>query len=186
MTHRRRRLPSHLRKEIEYPLPELPALILIPTAGFERPQRQTDNDDLEVSENAREFVLPAIASELALIELMESFFTANSSDKPTLRCLEHLRSTLEELERSIALDHLDQYPNIDTTELAAMLEAADALVESYSARGSSAGRNSLRFFIEEAKRRSVEIFHIAICSISVQDANDCFTKVEQMRMRYPP
>ena len=171
------------RKKVESSRPELPSLVLIPTSGFDRPER-SNGDYSEVPETAREDILLAVASLLALMDLFESFFSGINKRPPTLQTLDELRRSLEELEKSIIQEYFDAHPTIDTYELATVMEHADALVNSLPGGARSAGKEALRFFAVEIKRRAYEIFDIAIMSICVLEATKAFTTVDQLA--YPP
>lgn len=170
-------------KQVDNPLPDLPALVVIPTSGFEHPWRGR-KDDPEVPESARVDILLAIASLLAMIDLAESFFSNSKKDQPTLQNLGQLRKDLENLENAIIHEHFDSHPTIDTSELASIMDTADVLIETLPGRSSSAGQAALRFFMEEIRRRAFEIFDISIMSISVLDAEKTFNMVNELP--YPP
>ena len=164
-------------------LPELPALVVIPTSGFDRPERHRRNNPT-VPEFARTDILLATASLLSLIELVESLFSNRSREEPTRQSLVRLRKSLEELEDAIVGEYFDQHPNIDTSELAAILEEAENLIETLPDRTSSAGQAALRYLAMEIHRRAHELFNISIMSISVLDAENAFAAVDELP--YPP
>lgn len=139
------------------PIPDLPALVVLPTCDFKRPRRpdrrrQTDNAD--VPQSARIELLEATASLLSLIVLVESFFGPSERKGPPATWLRELRSALGALEDAIMGEWLDSRPNADTNELATILELHDSMPRLPM---TSAGRKALAFFWRkrvDARRKS--------------------------------
>jgi|JI10StandDraft_1071094.scaffolds.fasta_scaffold895322_2 hypothetical protein len=172
-----------IEDEDESFLPDLPALVVIPTSNFERPERRRRNDP-KVPDLARTDILLATASLLALIELVESFFPHKKGDDPTRHSLIQLRGYLEGLEDDIVHDCFDLHPNSSTSELALIVDEADELVKTLPMRTTSAERAALRFFIEEIRRRAIEVFEISVVCINTLDVERAFNAVD--KLPYPP
>ena len=91
---------------------------------------------------------------------------------------------LEELEDDIVHDCFDLHPNIDSSSLQSIIDEANGLVESLPRQTTSAGEAALRFFMEEIRRRAIEIFDVSAGTIITLDVERAFNAIDELP--YPP
>lgn len=171
------------RKAVQAEMPDLPALVLVPTCKFHRPDRDwrtRRRNDGYIPDSAQVELLEAIASLLAMIVLIESFLGASEKESPAATWLNQLQRALEDLEDAIMGEWLDSPANADTSELAAIEELFDSLPQ---IRTKSSGQKAFAFFMNEAHRRAIEVFHFAIGAVGSSDSIQSFRIVDQIR--YP-
>lgn len=133
------------RKAVQGEMPDLPALVLVPTCKFKRPKRHwrpmRKNDGI-IPDSAQVELLEAIASLLAMIVLIESFLGASEKESPAATWLNQLQRALEDLEDAILGEWLEIPANVDTSELAAIQEIFNSLPK---IRTKSSGQKAFAF-----------------------------------------
>ena len=118
------------------------------------------------------------------VDLVESLFANRRNEEPTRQSLAQLIRNLEELENDIVHGCFDLHPNIDSSSLQSIIDVANDLVESLPSRTTSAGQAALRFFMQEIRRRAVEIFDIAAGTINTLNVEKAFNAIDELP--YPP